>query len=107
MTVPKYKRVVLKLSGEALAGGQGFGIDQHTVQNIARQISEIVKLGVQVAVRNVRREANDELKAQEKAGGISEDEVRRGQDEVQKLTDKYIKEIDKLAEHKEEEIMEL
>lgn len=60
-----------------------------------------------VAVRNVRREANDELKAQEKAGGISEDEVRRGQDEVQKLTDKYIKEIDKLAEHKEEEIMEL
>ncbi|GAW32163.1 UMP kinase, partial [Carboxydocella sp. JDF658] len=50
MTVPKYKRVVLKLSGEALAGGQGFGIDQHTVQNIARQISEIVKLGVQVAI---------------------------------------------------------
>jgi len=50
MIVPKYKRVILKLSGEALAGGQGFGIDQQTVQGVARQIREIVKLGVQVAI---------------------------------------------------------
>lgn len=50
MTVPKYKRVILKLSGEALAGGQGFGIDQQTVQSIARQIRAIVQLGVQVAI---------------------------------------------------------
>ncbi|GGI94584.1 uridylate kinase [Alicyclobacillus cellulosilyticus] len=50
MPAPKYKRVVLKLSGEALAGPQGFGIDANTVHNIASQVREIVELGVQVAV---------------------------------------------------------
>ncbi|MDQ0190534.1 UMP kinase [Alicyclobacillus cycloheptanicus] len=50
MPTPKYRRVVLKLSGEALAGGQGFGIDPHTVQDIAEQIREVVGLGVEVAV---------------------------------------------------------
>ncbi|MEW6423624.1 MAG: UMP kinase [Bacillota bacterium] len=47
---PKYKRVVLKLSGEALAGGQGFGIDPDVVKSIARQIEEVVQLGVQMAI---------------------------------------------------------
>jgi uridylate kinase len=50
MQVPKYKRVILKLSGEALAGPAGYGIDAGVIQSIARQISEIVKLGVEVAV---------------------------------------------------------
>lgn len=50
MDVPKYKRVVLKLSGEALAGEQNFGIDQATVNSVARQIKEIVDLGVEVAL---------------------------------------------------------
>ncbi|MDQ0286666.1 uridylate kinase [Desulfofundulus luciae] len=47
---PRYKRVVLKLSGEALAGNQGYGIDPDVVKSIARQIDELVQLGVQVAV---------------------------------------------------------
>lgn len=46
----KYHRVVLKLSGEALAGEQGFGIGPHIIQDVALQIKEIVALGVQVAV---------------------------------------------------------
>jgi len=58
-----------------------------------------------VAVRNLRRDANDQLKTQQKNGDISEDEQRRLQDEVQKLTDKYIKEIDELLSIKEKEIM--
>ncbi|SFG50035.1 ribosome recycling factor [Desulfotomaculum arcticum] len=58
-----------------------------------------------VAVRNIRRDANDTLKSQQKNGEISEDEQRRLQDEVQKLTDKYIKEIDGLLAAKEKEIM--
>lgn len=58
-----------------------------------------------VAVRNLRREANDFLKAQQKSGELSEDDSRRQQDEVQKLTDKYIKEIDSLVVAKEKEIM--
>jgi uridylate kinase len=50
MTTSKYKRVVLKLSGEALAGEQTSGIDPKIVQSIAEQVKEIVELGVEVAV---------------------------------------------------------
>lgn len=60
-----------------------------------------------VVVRNVRRDANDQLKDFEKQGEISEDDTRRGQEDIQKLTDKSIKEIDTIAEHKEAEIMEV
>ena len=58
-----------------------------------------------VAVRNLRREANDALKKLVKDKEISEDDERRMQDEVQKLTDKHVTEIDKLVTQKEAEIM--
>lgn len=60
-----------------------------------------------VAVRNIRREANEEVKKAEKEGLITEDEADRLQEEIQKLTDKYIEEIDRLVESKEKEIMEV
>ncbi|WP_155474968.1 ribosome recycling factor [Heliobacterium mobile] len=60
-----------------------------------------------VILRNHRREANDDIKALQKDHIISEDEAKRAQDEVQKLTDKFIKEIDQVAERKEAEIMEV
>jgi ribosome recycling factor len=60
-----------------------------------------------VVVRNLRRDANEKIKALEKEAKISEDEGKRALDEVQKLTDKYIAEIDKLLEHKEKEILEV
>lgn len=60
-----------------------------------------------VAIRNVRREVNEHLKAAEKRGEISEDEVKRAEQQVQKLTDKYIAEIDRLQKAKEEELMEV
>ena len=50
MSKPKYKRVVLKLSGEALAGEAGFGINPTVIKSIAEQVKEIVELGVEVAV---------------------------------------------------------
>lgn len=50
MPTLKYRRIVLKLSGEALAGEQGFGIGPHVIQDVALQIQEIVELGVQVAI---------------------------------------------------------
>ncbi|WP_103105977.1 UMP kinase [Brevibacillus reuszeri] len=50
MPLPAYKRVVLKLSGEALAGELGYGIDPKVISSVANQIKEIVELGVQVAV---------------------------------------------------------
>ncbi|SHE93518.1 ribosome recycling factor [Caldanaerobius fijiensis DSM 17918] len=60
-----------------------------------------------VAIRNIRRDAMDEVKKMEKNKEISEDEMKKGQDEIQKLTDKYIKQIDEIAAKKEAEIMEV
>lgn len=61
--------------------------------------------GARVAVRNVRRDANTHLKDALKAKEISEDEERRAQEDIQKLTDKYIVEIDKILKVKEEDLM--
>jgi ribosome recycling factor len=58
-----------------------------------------------VAVRNLRRDANSHLKDLIKAKAASEDDERRAQDDVQKLTDRFIVEIDKLLQAKEQEIM--
>ncbi|MDQ2865161.1 MAG: ribosome recycling factor [Candidatus Eremiobacteraeota bacterium] len=60
-----------------------------------------------VAVRNVRHKAHDDLKTQLKDGGITEDENKRKAEQLQKLTDHYVKEIDALATAKEKDIMEL
>jgi ribosome recycling factor len=60
-----------------------------------------------VAVRNVRRDSNDELKKLEKDDHLSEDVVKREQEEIQKLTDSFIKKVDEVLEHKEKEIMEV
>lgn len=60
-----------------------------------------------VAIRNIRRDANDSLKKHKKDGDITEDELKKSEEDTQKLTDKFIKEIEKLAESKEKEIMEV
>ncbi|MDD3609861.1 MAG: ribosome recycling factor [Halothiobacillaceae bacterium] len=60
-----------------------------------------------VAVRNIRRDANADLKALVKDKTITEDEERKGQDLVQKLTDRYVAEVDQLLESKEKELMEV
>ncbi|MEW5798744.1 MAG: ribosome recycling factor [Bacteroidota bacterium] len=60
-----------------------------------------------VAIRNVRRDENEQLKKSEKDEHFSEDERKRGEAEVQKYTDKFIKEIDTLLAQKEKEIMEV
>lgn len=60
-----------------------------------------------IAVRNIRRDSIEHLKKSEKAEHLSEDERKRGEAEVQKTTDKYIKEVDALLSQKEKEIMEV
>lgn len=60
-----------------------------------------------VALRNIRRDAIDQLKKSEKEEHFSEDERKRGEEEVQKRIDKHIKEIESLITHKEKEIMEV
>jgi ribosome recycling factor len=58
-----------------------------------------------VAVRNIRREANDKLKAMAKDKKISEDDERRGHEQIQKTTDKFIAKVDELLKKKEQEIL--
>ncbi len=60
-----------------------------------------------VTIRNIRRDANEHLKKAEKDEHVSEDERKRGETEVQKLTDKYIKQLDNILATKEKEIMEV
>src|SRR5690625_730155 len=60
-----------------------------------------------IQIRNVRREANDQLKKLEKETSITEDELRTYQDQVQKETDQFIQKIDQIAKTKEDEIMEV
>ncbi|HHY06028.1 MAG TPA: ribosome recycling factor [Clostridia bacterium] len=60
-----------------------------------------------VSIRNIRREANDNIKCKEKDKGISEDIAKKAQDEIQKITDQYIKETERVCIAKEREIMEV
>ena len=62
---------------------------------------------LKLQVRNIRRDANDDLKKMEKDGDITEDELRTYQDDVQKVTDEHISEIDKVLDDKEKEILEV
>lgn len=70
-------------------------------------VKDVKKKGenAKVAIRNIRRDANDSLKKQNKANEISEDELKNLEDKIQKLTDKYIAGIDKAIEEKSKEIL--
>jgi len=70
------------------------------VKTVAKAAEE-----ARVAVRNIRREVNDRLKAMARDKKISEDEERRGHDQIQKTTDKYIAKVDELLKKKEQEIL--
>ena len=70
---------------------------------VAKNIAEKSR----VSIRNIRRDTNEELKKQEKDSKLSEDQAKRGMDEAQKLTDKYIEEINSVLSKKEKEIMEI
>jgi ribosome recycling factor len=73
-----------------------------------RDLTKIVRNegeGAKVAIRNVRRDANDALKKLIKDKAISEDDERRAQDEVQKMTDKAVAEVDKILQQKEADLM--
>jgi len=73
-----------------------------------RELTKVVKSEgetAKIAVRNLRRDANEQLKKLVKDKEISEDDERRASDDVQKLTDKFVTEIDKLVQTKEAEIM--
>jgi ribosome recycling factor len=73
-------------------------------KQLAKTVHKIAEEG-RVAIRNVRREANDKLKAMAKDKKVSEDEERRGHDQIQKTTDRFIAKVDELLKKKEQEIL--
>ena len=82
---------------------------QPTEERRRELTKQVSKLGedAKVAIRNIRRDANDKTKELKKDGEMTEDEVKASDKSVQDLTDKYIKEIDSIVAAKEKEIMEI
>ena len=81
-----------------------------TTEERRRELSkQIAKMGedAKVAIRNIRRDANDKVKALKKNSEMTEDEAKSSDKNIQDLTDKYIKEIDKVTADKTKEIMEI
>ncbi|MCE1176518.1 MAG: ribosome recycling factor [Burkholderiales bacterium] len=75
-----------------------------------KELVKVVKQeaeGAKIAVRNIRRDANEQLKKLLKDKSVTEDEERRAQDDVQKMTDKFVAEIDKMIVEKEAEILKV
>ena len=73
-------------------------------KQLAKTVHKIAEEG-RVAIRNVRREANDKLKGMGKDKKVSEDDERRGHDQIQKTTDRFIAKVDELLKKKEQEIL--
>lgn len=81
-------------------------LTEETRRALAKDVKAMAE-DAKVAIRNIRRDANDELKKLEKDGQITEDEHRSFSDDVQKETDNHVKEIDNITKEKEKEIMEV
>ncbi len=84
-------------------------IPQLTEERRKELVKLVKRLGenAKIAIRNIRRDANEFVKKKEKEKEISQDELKKNQEEIQKLTDDFVKEIDTLIEQKEKEIMEI
>ncbi len=81
-------------------------LTEETRKNFIKQARKEAE-GARIAVRNIRRDANGDLKELEKEKEISEDDLRRGEELVQKATDQMVAEIDKLLAKKEDDLMEI
>jgi len=111
--IPQIERAIMKSDLGITPGSDGnvvrLAIPQLTEERRKEMIKVLHKKAEEhrVAVRNVRRDANEHLKQQEKGGAVSEDEVKRAQEQIQKMTDKHIEQIDHLTHAKEAELMEV
>jgi ribosome recycling factor len=81
-------------------------LTQERRKELVKQLHSRTEEG-RVAVRNVRRHAKEQMEKLEKDSAISEDELARGEKELQKLTDRFVAEIDEIQRHKEQELMEV
>lgn len=111
--VAQIEKAIMKSDLGLTPNSDGSVIRLNIPQLTQQRRTELVKMvhkkaeESRVAVRNLRRDANDSIKKLEKDKLISEDDTKKAQDDIQKLTDKYIKEIDRIMAGKEKEIMEV
>lgn len=80
-------------------------LTQERRKELVKQAKAIAE-NSRTSIRNIRRDGNEELKKQQKGGEITEDDLKKEEDSLQKLTDKYIAEINKIYDSKEKEILE-
>ncbi len=112
-TLPAIEKAILKSDLGLTPNNDGMVIRlilPQLTQQRRQELTKLVHKGAEdsrVAIRNLRRDANEALKKAEKDKTASEDEVKKAQEDIQKLTDKYIKEIDQVMAAKEKEIMEV
>lgn len=112
-TIAEIEKAILKSDLGITPSNDGNVIRIAIPQLTEERRKEMVKVvrkraeDAKVAIRNLRREANDLIKSSEKDKLISEDESKKGLDSAQKVTDKYIKDIDTVLQAKEKEIMEV
>lgn len=79
---------------------------EETRKNTVKKVKKIAE-DTKVAIRTIRREANDKVKILKKDGMITEDDLKKSEEEIQKITDKHIKDVDSLVIAKEKEIMSI
>ncbi len=109
-SLPEIEKAIWRANLGLNPSNDGSIIRIHIPELTDERRKELIKLvkteaeHAKVSVRNVRREAIEKLRKAKKDSEITEDDERKGEDKIQKITDKYIKEVDKVAEAKEEEI---
>ena len=81
-------------------------LTEETRKNLVKNVKKTGE-EAKVALRSIRRDANDKIKALKKSDDISEDEVKKGEDNVQKVTDSFVKDVDSIIAAKEKEIMSI
>lgn len=121
LTVQPFEKSMLQPIEKAIMESD-IGITPNTAGNLIRlplpplteeRRKDMIKVvgneaeSAKIAIRNIRRDANSTLKELEKEKEISEDEERRAEDEIQKITDSHVKKVDALAAEKEKELMEI
>lgn len=121
LTVQPWEKVMVPVVEKAILNSD-LGLNPSTAGDVIRvplpmlteerrkEMTRVVRHeaeGARVAVRNIRRDANNDIKELLKEKEITEDEARRGEDEIQKITDKYIAEIEQLLTVKEKDLMEI
>jgi ribosome recycling factor len=111
--IPEIEKAILK-SGLGLTPSNDGKVIRINIPALTeerrKELVKVVKKRAEearIAVRNIRRDVNDELKKFEKEQHMSEDDVKRLQEEIQKVTDSYIAKIEEVLQHKEKEIMEV